>query len=112
MKDVKVWRVALEDKDGNIKWWRSKFLRYPEFTGRKLQRIYELSINGKKLTSFVNIERDKLLKAVVKEIAREKPENLYVAIHIIERTMSDAFQVIEKTIDTIPLAQLNSGNVK
>ena len=112
MEDVKVWRVALEDKNGHIEWWQSKFFRYPEFTARKLQKIYRLNIEGKKLTAFINIERNKLLNAVIKQVAREQPENSYIAIHIIERTVVNTFEVNEQTIDTIPLAELKSGSIK
>ncbi len=112
LKDVKIWRVALEDKDGDIKWWQSTFVRYPEFTGRKLQKIYGLNMEGKKLSVFINVERDKLLKAVMKQVAHEQPESNYTAIHIIERTVADTFKISEKTIDTIPLPQLNGGSIK
>ena len=112
LEDVKIWRLALEDKHGNIEWWQSRFFRYPEFTGRKLQKIYNLNVQGKKLTAFVNIERDRLLKSVLKLIDKEYTGNTYTAIHIIERTVSRSLEVQEHTIDIVPIAQLNVGNIK
>lgn len=110
IKDITVWRIALEDSEGNIDWWQSKFFRYPEFTGRKLQKIYALHIEGKKLEIFIHIERNKLLNAVMMHIIREQPECNYSAIHIIERKVTNSFNVIDKTIDIIPIKQLDSGS--
>lgn len=110
IKDITVWRIALEDSEGNMDWWQSKFFRYPEFTGRKLQKIYALHIEGKKLEIFIHIERNKLLNAVMMHIMREQPECNYSAIHIIERKVANSFDVIDKTIDIIPIEQLNCGS--
>lgn len=110
IEDLKVWRIALEDNNGNIEWWQSKFFRYPEFTARKLQKIYGLNIQGKKLAVFVNIERNKLLKAVVKNLQQEQPKTRFSAIHIIERSVTPSFTVSEKTIDIIPLTLLQNGS--
>lgn len=112
MENIKVWRVALEDNNGHIEWWKSKFFRYPEFTGRKLQKIYGLQIAGKKPEAFINAERNKLLNAVMKHVIREQRESKYSAIHIIERTITDALNMNDKTIDIIPLEQLNIGTIR
>lgn len=112
MEDITVWRIALEDNKGKIEWWQSKFFRYPEFAGRKLQKIYGLNIKGKKLEAFINIERNKLLKAVMMHIKQEQPEHHYSAIHIIERKVNDSLNVNDKTIDIISLEQLNLGGLK
>ncbi len=110
IEDIKVVRIALEDSEGNINWWQSKFFRYPEFTGRRLQKIYALHIEGKKLKTFINIERNKLLKTVMMHIMQEQPQCNYSAIHIIERKVTNSFDVIDKTIDIIPIEQLNRGS--
>ncbi len=113
MEDVKVVRLALEDEHGNVEWWRSRFFRYPEFTGRKLQKIYNMNVQGKKLTAFINVERDKLLRSVLKLVEKEGfGINKYAAIHVIERTVTNSFEVKEKTIDIIPIAELNAGSIK
>ncbi len=112
IEDVKVLRIALEDSDGKIVWWHSKFFRYPEFTGRKLQKIYGLNIGGKKLDAFINIERNKLLKAVMIHVEEEQPERSYSAIHIIERKITGSFKVSDKTIDIVQLEQLKLGSIQ
>lgn len=112
MVDVKVWRIALEDNKGNVEWWRSEFIRYPEFAGRKLQKIYSLQLAGKKPLTFIDVERNKLLTVVMQHVVREQRDNKYSAIHIIERMMTDSLTVNDKTIDIIPLEQLNRGAIR
>ena len=112
IEDIKVWRIALEDNDGNVEWWQSKFFRYPEFAGRKLQKIYSLNIGGKQLDAFINVERNKLLTAVMMHVALEQPQRSFSAIHIIERKVTVFFKVDEKTIDIVPLEQLKLGSIQ
>src|SRR5476649_448310 len=40
MNKVKIYRLALEAKNGEIEWWQHEAYRYPQIVGNKLYQLY------------------------------------------------------------------------
>src|ERR1700761_3103559 len=62
---VQVYRIALEDEDGRITWWRHEAHRYPEFVGRALAK-YDTAITNSnpQNAAFATLNKQKLLLEV------------------------------------------------
>jgi hypothetical protein len=107
LKSISVFRIALEKKDGSIVWWQSEFYRYPEYSGRKLQQLWQARENNQQKKIFLQLEQQRLLISVLQIMEKENINTgEYNAFHIIERTINADLQPVDKTIEVIPLNRL------
>lgn len=107
LENISVFRIALERKDGSIAWWKSEFYRYPEYSGRKLQQLWQVKNDDPKRDVILQLEKDRLLIAVLQIMENENIDiNHYNAFHIIERTMQGDLKPVDKTIEIVPLKRL------
>jgi len=105
---VKVIRLALEDRHGNITWWRSRFYRYPEFAGKKLVSFYQASSSEKAHPAII-LAKAKLLKELTRLINIDEECSDYKALHIIERTITESLQITERTLEIIQIDAIGNG---
>lgn len=105
---VNVIRIALQKPDGKLSWWQSRFYRYPEFTGRKLQQLRQAgNVNN---TIFLHLERNRLLLEVLRLIESEEgATHPYSGFHIVERTVSDHLEITDRTVDIVSFSELKNG---
>ncbi|HEY9000079.1 MAG TPA: hypothetical protein VIM89_01910 [Mucilaginibacter sp.] len=107
LKNISVFRIAIEKKDGGIVWWQSEFYRYPEYSGRKLQQLWAARINNQQQEIFLQLEQYRLLISVLQIMEKENINtHEYSAFHIIERTINANLKPVNKTIEIIPLNRL------
>jgi len=107
LENVRVFQIALEKKDGSVAWWESKFYRYPEYSGRKLQQLWQVRNDDQKRDAILQLEQYRLLIAVLQIMEKENMDTGdYCAFHIIERTMQSDLKPVDKTIEIIPLNRL------
>ncbi|MBS1522336.1 MAG: hypothetical protein JST50_15150 [Bacteroidetes bacterium] len=107
LKNIGVFRIAIEKKDGNIVWWQSEFYRYPEYSGRKLQQLWEARNNNQQQEVFLQLERHRLLISILQIMKKENINaDEYNAFHIIERTINSDLKPVNKTVEIIPLNRL------
>jgi hypothetical protein len=112
LQHVKVFRLALETQNGKIEWWQHEAYRYPEFVGRQLLRFYD-RLNGtdKKSTALLSLEKHKLLLEVLRIIEADGYSINYKAFHIVERTVSNNFKIVNKTMEVISFTELKRGKI-
>src|SRR5215831_12595621 len=72
VKELAVYRLALETKSGTMTWWRSEFFRYPEFVGQRLRRIHHATNQVGKDAAFAKLEQQFLLTEVLRLIEAEE----------------------------------------
>lgn len=113
LRNVKVFRIALEKQDGKLEWWQHDAFRYPEFVGRKLKQIYSSMPEGdRKAVIFATLEKNKLLTNVLKLVIQEnKANHNFKAFHLIERTINKDFEITDRTVDIILFSNLKNGMV-
>lgn len=106
---VNVFRVALQKQEGGITWWQSRFYRYPEYVGRKLQGLRQAKAGTQKEV-FVLLERNRLLLEVLRLIESEEGSAKdYTAFHIVERTVNNNLAITDRTIGIISFSELRNG---
>jgi hypothetical protein len=109
---VKVYRIALETHDGKIEWWQHEAYRYPEFIGRKLKSLYTnaTSTIDNKTVLLATLEKRRLLCEVLRllELGGDQAAK-YRSFRIIERTVNDQFEIIDKEIDAFKFDKLRGG---
>lgn len=105
---VKVIRLALEDRYGNITWWRSRFYRYPEFSGKKLAPFYQAGSSEKAHPAII-LAKAKLLNELIRLINTNEECSDYKALHIIERTITESLQITERTLEIIQIDAIGNG---
>lgn len=111
LDNLLVVRLALETREGELIWWRSRFYRYPEFVGRKLKRTYQLEREQSRFSALAPLERRKYLAEVIRLIRFEEGTiDQYSAIHLIQRTASadpaHGLIIREQSLARIPLSEL------
>lgn len=107
---VRVFRIALEKTGGEITWWRSRFYRYPEYTGRKLKELRYMLRERVQNEVFVLLERNRLLLEVMRLIESEEGSVInYKAFHIVERTISDSLEITDRTVEVVSFTELRNG---
>src|SRR5215510_3561769 len=111
LKELAVYRLALETKLGGTSWWRSEFFRYPEFVGQRLQRIHQAISQGGKDAVFANLEQQFLLTEVLRLIeAEEGTIDQYQAFRVVRRTIDnlngDKPTIKDDTVARIPFHSL------
>ena len=107
LKNISVFRIAIEKKNGSIVWWRSEFYRCPEYSGRKLQQLREAKSSNQGQEVFLQLEQHRLLISVLQIMEKENVNtDEYNAFHIIERTINTDLRPVDKTIEIIPLNRL------
>jgi len=107
--NVKVFRLALERKDGSVVWWCSEFYRYPEYLGRKLKRLRDSRINDMQKSTLLRLEQTRLLLIALQIIEKEEGSTeAYHAFRIVERTITTHMEPADKIIETIPLNTLRN----
>lgn len=113
---VEVFRIALENSNGDIYWWKSEFYRYPEFIGRQFKKLYyaEGDLTQK---AFINLEKQRLLAEVVRLIELEdKTLESVRNLHIVKRRASSQQQksgeisVKDEIIEIIPLGKIRKND--
>jgi hypothetical protein len=109
-KNVKVFRIALEKRNGETVWWKSRFYRYPEQLGNKMKALYSQSGVNKTRQTFLILERDRLLLEVFRLMKQEGYNTEeYSSIHITELSVGKDLCIIKNTIDIIELGKLRHG---
>ncbi len=111
VKELAVFRLALETNTGAVTWWRSEFFRYPEFVGQRLRRIHQAISQGGKDAAFATLEQEFLLTEVLRLIEREEGSiDQYQAFQVVRRTVDNldgATPIIkDDTVARIPLPTL------
>lgn len=94
---VVIYRIAIENEKGEIKWWTSKFHKYPEKAGKKLNTLKDSQTYQ---DPSLLLYRNKILFEIKRLIALEH-QNVK-AIHIVERSIEPNFSVKDKTIEIVP----------
>jgi len=108
LSKINIVRIALQQQDGSITWWQSRFYRYPEYTGRKLQGLQRMK--GTKNEVFVSLERNRLLLEVLRLIESEQGSAKdYTAFHIVERTVNDNLVIADRTVAVVSFSELKNG---
>ncbi len=88
LASVRVIRLALETKAGEVVWWESCFYRYPEFIGRRLRQLYRLENLPGQSGIFFHLERQKYLREVARLIEFEEGSlDRYRALRIVLRSV-------------------------
>jgi hypothetical protein len=107
---ISIVRIALQQQDGGVAWWQSRFYRYPEYTGRKLRALQQAINSGTKNDVFVLLERNRLLLEVLRLIESEQGSAKdYTAFHIVERTVNNNLAITDRTIGIISFSELRNG---
>lgn len=111
VKDIVVFRLALETHEGEIIWWRSHFYRYPEQLGRILYKLDRLEREAKQPPFFSSLGRQRYLGEVLRLIALEEGSSQkYRAFHIVRRTASQdgnhGVVIHDTRLSRIPIAAL------
>ena len=111
--DINIYRVALEKRDGEIVWWRSRFYRYPEYIGRKLRQIHSLRNEDPKSAFVVALETKKHLLEVARLISIEQGDlDQYYSFHIVRRTahteLGNDVSIHDETIAIIPIESIQT----
>ena len=111
LKDLAVYRLALETKSGAITWWRSEFFRYPEFVGQRLRRIHQATNQVGKEAAFAKLEQQFLLTEVLRLIEMEEGNiDQYQAFHVVRRSIENLSgpnpTIADDTVARIPLPTL------
>lgn len=111
-QQVRVVRIALQDKNGGVNWWNSKYYRYPEFTARKLDKLMQLTFNNN-IEGTVNLLEQKRLLAKVLQLIEQEEGTLkdYSAFLIIERRVDAALNVHDTIQKTFLLSEIRHGMV-
>ena len=42
LQSIKIIKIALEDKNGDLIWWESEFYRYPQIIGNNIKKMIQL----------------------------------------------------------------------
>lgn len=105
IKDVEIFRIALETNDGKLVWWKSEFYRYPEIVGRKLKELYQIENDTKDV--FLSLEKQRLFSEVLRLIeAEEKISEKYQSFRIVMRTAREDerkhLTIQEETVAILP----------
>lgn len=107
---VNVIRIALQQQDGRLTWWKSRFYRYPEYTARKLQELHQAMKQDKQKEVFALLERNRLLHEVLRLIESEEGSiHRYQAFHIVERRGNEKLEIREQTLAVISFSELRHG---
>lgn len=111
LSELMVIRLALETRDGEITWWRSRHFRYPEFVGRRLARTYAVEAAGTRAAAALMLERLGVLNEALRLIRHEEGSlDRYSAIRVVRRTASHdpahGLVIEERTLARIPLEEL------
>ncbi len=115
LRDVEVFRLALETTEAEVVWWRSEFYRYPELVGRRLKRIYRMEQEGGRTASVAQLERQRLLNEVLRLIDSECGGLAqYQAFRIVRRTLDpnddDHLSIDDQLIARIPFQEIKRIN--
>ncbi|MET0393846.1 MAG: hypothetical protein ABW019_11930 [Chitinophagaceae bacterium] len=107
---VTVIRIALQAREGSVTWWRSRFYRYPEYTGRRLLQLQKAAAKRTGHAVFITLERNKLLLEVLRLIESEDASaSHYKAFHIVERTVGDNLVPHDRTLEIVSFSELRNG---
>jgi hypothetical protein len=111
LSQLRVIRLALETRDGEVIWWRSRFYRYPERVGRHIKRTYHLEQEPHGYARFAPLQRRRYLAEALRLIRLEEGSlERYRAVHIVERTAAEdpaqGVVIHQQTLARIPLAEL------
>lgn len=109
---VKVYRIALEDYNGQIQWWKHEAYRYPEVFGKKLAEYYkEAETQNPKTAMLYLMQKQRLLLELVRLIELQGNSGRYKTLHIVERAISNTLQITEHTVEIVPFSKLTHGRV-
>lgn len=108
INDLQVFRVALENHDGTVKWWNSRFYRTPEHIGLNLKRIHQLAKEKLPFPGVIEIETKKCLLEVARLINLEEGSiDHYQSFHVVERvariTDQGTITITDNTITKVPI---------
>jgi hypothetical protein len=111
-QQVRVLRIALQDKDGGITWWKTKYYRYPEFTARKLDKLMQATVNHQ-IESSINLLGQKRVLAEVLRLIEQEEGSLknHIAFLLIERRTDASLQVSEVVLKTFLFSEIRHGLV-
>lgn len=109
---VRVLRIALQDKDGGITWWKSHYYRYPEFTARKLDRLIHAAVSHQ-VENSINLLGQKRLMAEVLRLIEQEEGSLknYTAFLLVERRIDASLQVCDSVQKTFLFSEIRHGLV-
>jgi hypothetical protein len=108
VKNIKVIRIALENINGDLVWWESKYYRNPQIVGKTLKKTILL----KQILepTIYNLQINKILLSTLRLIELEETKaSAYKSFHIIERSINHKLETMDKTISIIPFEQLKNG---
>lgn len=110
-ESICIFRLKLKTTEGELRWWKPKFYRYPEVINKKLQVLYHLqsqSLGGK---IFFHEQR-RILNEALQIIENEEHSLLkYEAIHIIKMTVNENLEIVEQTMDIIEVKPIKNADV-
>jgi len=108
LQSIKIIRIAIEAKNGELIWWESKFYRYPQIIGNNIKKLTQLKneLNPK----IYNLKLNKTLLYALNLFHNEYVTlNNYHSFHIIERSIDKNLKIIDKTISIISFEQIKNG---
>jgi hypothetical protein len=110
---VRVLRIALQDANGDITWWKTKYYRYPEFVARKLDILMQAPANSKVGDGINLLAQKRLLDEVLRLIEQEEGSlKNHTAFLIIERRVDAALQVCDIVRKAILFSEIRHGMVR
>ena len=110
LAEIRVFRLALEKKDGSVVWWHSEFYRYPEYLGRKLKQLRNSGIDDIQKSTLLRLEQTRLLLIALQVIEKEEGStDAYSAFQIVQRTIGTDLKPADKILETIQLNTLKNG---
>lgn len=109
---VRILRIALQDRAGGVNWWKTKYYRYPEFIARKLDKLMQTAVDHPAGIGINILEQKRVLAEVLRLIEQEEGSvKNYVGFQIIERRMSDHFQIYDVVLKSFLFNEIRHGMV-
>lgn len=109
---VRILRIALQDRAGGVTWWKTKYYRYPEFIARKLDKLMQTAVDHPAGIGINILEQKRVLAEVLRLIEQEEGSvKNYVGFQIIERRMSDHLQIHDVVLKSFLFNEIRHGMV-